>query len=51
MELQFIPMPITPLIGVEPKNLWGQRDCPSPQATLNGQSLLQFTPTIKVKIL
>ena len=43
-ELLFTPTPITPLIGVEPVQLWGQRDCPSPKATLNGQSLLQFAP-------
>ena len=43
-SLLFTPTPITPLIGVEPVQLWGQRDCPSPKATLNGQSLLQFTP-------
>ena len=44
ISLLFTPTPITPLIGVEPVQLWGQRDCPSPKATLNGQSLLQFAP-------
>ena len=44
IALLFTPTPITPLIGVEPVQLWGQRDCPSPKATLNGQSLLQFAP-------
>ena len=31
-------------LRVEPIQLWGRRDSPSPKATLNGQSLLQFAP-------
>ena len=34
ISLLFTPTPITPLIGVEPMTLWGQRDRHSLQATL-----------------
>lgn len=34
IRLLFTPTPITPLIGVEPMTLWGQRDRHSLQATL-----------------